>query len=104
MLRNGLEPWHLLIVALVVILLFGSKKLPDTARALGKSLRILKSETKAMKDDGKPPAATYEPGPQAPAEPRTIHATSAGATTDGPAAARTGSDHSAPGTGAGPLA
>ncbi|MEV5593601.1 Sec-independent protein translocase subunit TatA [Streptomyces sp. NPDC052496] len=51
MLRNGLEPWHLLIVAIVVILLFGSKKLPDTARALGKSLRILKSETKAMKGD-----------------------------------------------------
>ncbi|MFH8345081.1 Sec-independent protein translocase subunit TatA [Streptomyces sp. NPDC018045] len=51
MLRNGLEPWHLLVVALVVILLFGSKKLPDTARALGKSLRILKSETKAMKGD-----------------------------------------------------
>lgn len=52
MLRNGLEPWHLLIVAIVVIVLFGSKKLPDTARALGKSMRILKSEAKAMKDDG----------------------------------------------------
>ncbi|MGW3098242.1 Sec-independent protein translocase subunit TatA [Streptomyces sp. NPDC001102] len=55
MLRNGLEPWHLLIVAIVVIVLFGSKKLPDTARALGKSMRILKSEAKAMKDEG--PAA-----------------------------------------------
>ncbi|MER7203654.1 Sec-independent protein translocase subunit TatA [Streptomyces sp. NBC_01003] len=51
MFRNGLEPWHLLIVAIVVIVLFGSKKLPDTARALGKSLRILKSETRAMKAD-----------------------------------------------------
>ena len=51
MLRNGLEPWHLLIVAIVVIVLFGSKKLPDAARALGKSMRILKSEAKAMKDD-----------------------------------------------------
>ncbi|MFB6673291.1 Sec-independent protein translocase subunit TatA [Streptomyces sp. NPDC057684] len=51
MFRNGLEPWHLLIVAIVVIVLFGSKKLPDTARALGKSLRILKSETRAMKTD-----------------------------------------------------
>ncbi|MEU6371873.1 Sec-independent protein translocase subunit TatA [Streptomyces sp. NPDC046909] len=51
MLRNGLEPWHLLIVAIVVIVLFGSKKLPDTARALGRSMRILKSEAKAMKDD-----------------------------------------------------
>ncbi|MFK8911751.1 Sec-independent protein translocase subunit TatA [Streptomyces sp. YS-3] len=50
-LRNGLEPWHLLIVAVVLILLFGSKKLPDTARALGKSLRILKSETRAMKNE-----------------------------------------------------
>ncbi|MFF3957063.1 Sec-independent protein translocase subunit TatA [Streptomyces sp. NPDC001890] len=50
MLRNGLEPWHLLILAIVVIVLFGSKKLPDAARALGKSMRILKSEAKAMKE------------------------------------------------------
>ncbi|WP_055529131.1 Sec-independent protein translocase subunit TatA [Streptomyces graminilatus] len=55
MLRNGLEPWHLLVVAIVVIVMFGSKKLPDTARALGRSMRILKSETQAMKADG--PAA-----------------------------------------------
>ncbi|MFE4336405.1 Sec-independent protein translocase subunit TatA [Streptomyces sp. NPDC056831] len=48
--RNDLEPWHLLIAAMVVIALFGSKKLPDTARALGKSMRILKSEAKAMKE------------------------------------------------------
>ncbi|MFJ2640642.1 twin-arginine translocase TatA/TatE family subunit [Streptomyces sp. NPDC087511] len=37
-------------MAVVVIALFASKKLPDTARALGKSMRILKSEAKAMKD------------------------------------------------------
>ncbi|MFE9024840.1 Sec-independent protein translocase subunit TatA [Streptomyces iakyrus] len=43
MLRNGLEPWHLLIVAIVVIVLFGSKKLPDTARSLGRSMRILRT-------------------------------------------------------------
>lgn len=79
MLRNGLEPWHLMVVALVVILLFGSKKLPDTARALGKSMRILKSETRAMKDDAASPsaasasAAAPEPGP-AGAAPRTIQA------------------------------
>ncbi|MFI6930937.1 Sec-independent protein translocase subunit TatA [Streptomyces sp. NPDC050287] len=51
MLRNGLEPWHLLIVAIVLIVLFGSKKLPDTARSLGRSMRILKSEAKALKDE-----------------------------------------------------
>ena len=65
MLRNGLEPWHLLIVAIVVIVLFGSKKLPDTARALGKSMRILKSEAKAMKEENPANPAT----PESPAEP-----------------------------------
>ncbi|RMB85470.1 Sec-independent protein translocase subunit TatA [Streptomyces shenzhenensis] len=62
MLRNGLEPWHLLIVAIVIIVLFGSKKLPDTARALGKSMRILKSETKAMKDDDGTRSDAAQPG------------------------------------------
>ncbi|ANS68756.1 hypothetical protein SLINC_6532 [Streptomyces lincolnensis] len=63
MLRNGLEPWHLLIVAIVVIVLFGSKKLPDTARALGRSMRILKSEAKAMKEEG---AESVDPAPLKP--------------------------------------
>ncbi|MFJ8183485.1 Sec-independent protein translocase subunit TatA [Streptomyces sp. NPDC096105] len=51
MLRNALEPWHLLIVAIVIIVLFGSKKLPEAARGLGTSMRILKSEVRAMKED-----------------------------------------------------
>jgi sec-independent protein translocase protein TatA len=61
MLRNGLEPWHLIVVAIVVILLFGSKKLPEAARGLGKSMRILKSEAKAMKTDGGDAAASTAP-------------------------------------------
>ncbi|MET8951931.1 Sec-independent protein translocase subunit TatA [Streptomyces sp. NPDC004393] len=71
MLRNGLEPWHLLIVAIVVIMVFGSKKLPDTARALGKSMRILKSEAKAMKDENAPSASGSESAPVAPTAVRT---------------------------------
>ncbi|MFI5972207.1 Sec-independent protein translocase subunit TatA [Streptomyces sp. NPDC051452] len=63
MFRNALEPWHVLILVAVVVLIFGSKKLPDTARALGKSMRILKSETKAMKDDGAPNEPPPEPEP-----------------------------------------
>ncbi|MFE2722601.1 Sec-independent protein translocase subunit TatA [Kitasatospora sp. NPDC059327] len=51
MLRNALEPWHLLVVVAVIMLLFGSKKLPEAARGLGKSLRILKAETRALHDD-----------------------------------------------------
>jgi sec-independent protein translocase protein TatA len=37
-----------------VILLFGAKRLPDSARALGKSLRIFRSEVKEMQSDASP--------------------------------------------------
>ncbi|MGX1472357.1 UNVERIFIED_CONTAM: sec-independent protein translocase protein TatA [Streptomyces canus] len=64
MLRNGLEPWHLLVVAIMIILLFGSKKLPEAARGLGKSMRILKSEAKAMKEDGTAQSTAAQAAPQ----------------------------------------
>jgi len=38
------SPWHLLIVAVVFVALFGAKRLPDMARGVGQSLRILRSE------------------------------------------------------------
>ncbi|OKI29272.1 Sec-independent protein translocase subunit TatA [Streptomyces sp. CB03911] len=66
MLRNGLEPWHILVVVAVVILLFGSKKLPDMARGLGRSMRILKAETAALREDDPAPeggTATEAPHP-----------------------------------------
>ncbi|MEU9075903.1 Sec-independent protein translocase subunit TatA [Kitasatospora sp. NPDC004745] len=62
MLRNGLEPWHLLVVLAVVVLLFGSKKLPEMARGLGKSMRILKAETKALRDEDAPADAAQAAG------------------------------------------
>lgn len=60
---GGLSWWHWLIIGAAFILLFGAKKLPDAARGLGRSLRILKSEVSAMTDDeaksdGSTPAAT----------------------------------------------
>ena len=48
---GGLSWWHWLIVLAVFILLFGAKKLPDAARGVGRSLRILKSEVSAMHED-----------------------------------------------------
>ncbi|MGW1836565.1 Sec-independent protein translocase subunit TatA [Streptomyces sp. NPDC002067] len=60
MLRNAIEPWHLVLIIVAAVLLFGSKKLPDMARGLGRSMRILKSEAKALKDD-RTPAATEHP-------------------------------------------
>lgn len=42
---------ELLIIAAVVLVLFGSKKLPDAARAMGRSMRIFKAETAGLHDD-----------------------------------------------------
>jgi TatA/E family protein of Tat protein translocase len=47
------EPSHILILLLVVLVLFGAKRLPDSARSLAKSMRIFKSELKEMKQDDK---------------------------------------------------
>jgi len=48
---NGLQWWHVLIVVLVAVILFGGKRLPDAARGLGRSLRILKAEGGEMSSD-----------------------------------------------------
>lgn len=45
------EPSHILLLLLVLVVLFGAKRLPDSARSLGKSMRIFKSEMKEMKDE-----------------------------------------------------
>ena len=45
------SPWKLLIVAVVIIVLFGSKKLPSAARSLGQSMRILKREVQGLHED-----------------------------------------------------
>jgi sec-independent protein translocase protein TatA len=60
---------ELLIIGGVLVLLFGSKKLPDAARGIGRSLRIFKSEVKGMDDDDKA-TATAAPSAieQAPAQ------------------------------------
>jgi sec-independent protein translocase protein TatA len=48
---GALRPWHIAILVVVLILLFGAKRLPDAARSLGRSMRILKAETKGLADD-----------------------------------------------------
>jgi sec-independent protein translocase protein TatA len=52
------SPWKVLIVAVVLIVLFGSKKLPDAARSLGRSMRILKTEVSSIHEDE--PGSTAE--------------------------------------------
>lgn len=75
-------PLEITLIILLVVLLFGAKKLPDLARGVGRSLRIFKSETKGLADDEEsaaasgtataaalPPAATQTPAPAAPVQP-----------------------------------
>lgn len=74
-----LSPWHLLILAAVVLVLFGAKKLPDSARALGRSMRIFKAETQGLRDGDKadadqPQAAQAQTGQSQPAAPQQLPA------------------------------
>ncbi len=47
----GLGPQELVLIVLVILLLFGAKKLPELARGSGRALRIFKTETKGLVDD-----------------------------------------------------
>lgn len=78
MIRNLFDGWHIIVLAIVILLLFGWKKMPDMARSFGRSARILKSEVDGMKEDSKSQAAgqtvkgqAATPPPPAPAPPAT---------------------------------
>jgi sec-independent protein translocase protein TatA len=77
---------EIILILVVIVLLFGAKKLPDMARSLGKSARILKSEAKAMKDDGSSaPAGPPNTGEEPPVQ-RTIQASPGDVSTSRPVA------------------
>jgi sec-independent protein translocase protein TatA len=69
------SPTLLIILIVAVVVLFGSKRLPDAARGVGRSLRILKAETKGlMTDDDEnaqsaPQVVQQTPAPQPVAQP-----------------------------------
>ena len=58
---GALKPWHIAIFVVVLVLLFGAKRLPDAARSLGRSLRIIKAETKGLIDGNNDVAEKAEP-------------------------------------------
>jgi len=60
------SPWKILIVAVVIIVLFGSKKLPGAARSLGQSMRILKREVSDLHHDEEPGSAPKDSATQSP--------------------------------------
>jgi sec-independent protein translocase protein TatA len=103
----NLRGWEIFILLAIVLLLFGSKKLPDAARGVGRSLRIFKAETKGLMDDDDPNAVTAQAAtPPAVETPTSSSATGAAApgTAASPSAsatptASTEPDRSAPASG-----
>jgi sec-independent protein translocase protein TatA len=92
------RPSHWLVLAVLAVILFGYKKLPDAARSVGRSLRIFKTEIKGMGEDdaareakkqaAADPAATPEPPAieaPAPAKPATEEQSTPAANADKPA-------------------
>ncbi len=82
---GALSPTHWMIVVGVLVLLFGAKKMPDFARSVGQSMRILKAETNELRDHTTTPAgAPTDPTPAsitAPAhQPATANPTTANPT------------------------
>jgi sec-independent protein translocase protein TatA len=63
------EKPSVVIVIVLMILVFGAKRLPDSARALGRSMRILKAEAKGLKDDDAARTSSTDTTAQTPATP-----------------------------------
>ena len=74
-----LSDWHIIVLAFLVVLLFGGKKLPEVARGLGEAMREFKKASRDLHDEPAPtpnrpaPPATTQPtaaAPQHPSEPK----------------------------------
>jgi sec-independent protein translocase protein TatA len=63
-----LQPWHLIVLAVVAFLLFGAKRLPELGKGLGEGLKGFKEGLKGVTDPT-PPAPTTQQQNVAPAPP-----------------------------------
>src|SRR5215467_12879383 len=66
------NPWHILIVLLVLVLLFGSAKLPKAAKSMGEAMRIFKKEAQKLGDDDPQQTAQAQVTQQQDAPPQQI--------------------------------
>ena len=67
-----LQPWHLIVLAVVAFLLFGAKRLPELGKGLGEGLKGFKEGLKGINDSSTTQQSTQTPPPPPPAgnEPR----------------------------------
>ena len=58
------QTWHIVVLLIVILLVFGSNRLPDMAKSVGQSMKVFKKEVKELRDEdeGKqPPAQIHQP-------------------------------------------
>jgi len=69
-----LQPWHLIVLAVVAFLLFGAKRLPELGKGLGEGLKGFKEGIRGISDPPPPvqnvQQSAPQPPPAAPAEPK----------------------------------
>jgi sec-independent protein translocase protein TatA len=71
---DALAPWHIIILLIVFMVLFGAKRLPGAAQSLGQAMKVFKSETKGLSHDSTdtpaaaPLTSTPVPAPPQPAQ------------------------------------
>ena len=61
-----LQPWHLIVLAVVAFLLFGAKRLPELGKGLGEGLKGFKEGIKGVTDPAPPASTTQQSAPVAP--------------------------------------
>lgn len=64
------SPTHLLIILVVLVVLFGSAKLPKAAKSMGEAMRIFKKESAKLHEEDKPTAQVEASAPQQVAAPQ----------------------------------
>jgi sec-independent protein translocase protein TatA len=55
---DALAPWHIIILVVVLVVLFGSRRLPGAARSLGQSMHIFKQSVSGLHDESQDSAAS----------------------------------------------
>jgi sec-independent protein translocase protein TatA len=61
-----LQPWHLIVLAVVAFLLFGAKRLPELGKGLGEGLKGFKEGIRGVTDPAPPTTTTQQSAPTAP--------------------------------------
>ncbi|NLI19826.1 MAG: twin-arginine translocase TatA/TatE family subunit [Actinomycetales bacterium] len=49
-----IQVWHIIVLLLVIVIVFGSNRLPDIASSIGKSMKVFKKEVQELREDTPP--------------------------------------------------